>query len=102
MNQTDMFTEAEKESYEERAAIVEYEGGKTREQAEKDAAQEVIWARERFRSMVRQLLKWKASGDGRAITEWLAKQKNPKTYIDAASSEWNLGNTGVHPDWRGE
>lgn len=98
----DLFTEAEQEHFEERAAIVEFEGGKTREQAEADARQEVIWERERFRSMVRQLLKWKASGDGRSITEWLAAQKNPRAYIEAAGREWNLGNVGVHPDWRGE
>jgi hypothetical protein len=52
--------------------------------------------------MVRKLLQWKASGDGRSITEWLAAQKNPRDYIEAAGKQWQLGNVGVHPDWRGE
>jgi hypothetical protein len=101
MNQVDLFTEAEKEHYEERSAIRE-ESGESREKAEAEAAQEVMWERERFRCMVRKLLQWKASGDGRSITEWLAAQKNPRDYIEAAGKQWQLGNVGVHPDWRGE
>lgn len=38
----DDLTEEEKELFEERAAIMEYDGGMTREQAEKEAYKDVV------------------------------------------------------------
>lgn len=96
----DLFTHAEQEHFEERAAIIEYDGGESREKAEAAAAQEVLWERDRFRSMVRQIIRWKLNGEGRTAIAWLEKQKNGERYAEAARKQMALGNVGAHPDWR--
>lgn len=99
----DLFTEAEKEHFEERSAIIEHDGGESREKAEAAARQEVIWERERFRSMVRQLIKWVKHGEKHRAYEWLngvaSKGRDAKAYEDAAIDQMQKGNKGEHGVW---
>lgn len=95
----DLFSDAEREHYEERAAIREHEGEEKRAQAEQAARQEVLWARDRFRCMVRQLIAWKRSGEGSKAKAWLEAQKNPEPYATAAREQMQRGNDGTHGVW---
>lgn len=103
MNQTDMFTEAEKEWMEERAGIRQSEG-ESKEEAEKKAREDV--ERDKFQCMCRQLIRWIKGGEQHKAIEWLdgvkARGRDYQVYEEAAKAQMFLGNRGVHPDWRGE
>ncbi len=102
----DIRTDAEREDYEERAAIREFEGGQPR--AEAEAAARAETEENIFRCMVRQLIQWAKSGKRADVVRWLdrADSKVPrlpedrKRYADAINEQISLGSKGVAGDWR--
>lgn len=89
----------EQEAFEERAAIIEYDGKQSRAEAEAAARKEV--EQEKFRSMVRQLLKWRAAGKVAMARDWLAAQNEATKalYRDAANDQWSRGSIGAAGVW---
>jgi uncharacterized membrane-anchored protein len=101
----DIRTEAEREDYEERAAIREFDGGLSRAEAEALARAES--KENMFRCMVRQLIQWAKSGKRADVVRWLDRadlkvprpQEERKRYADAINEQIKLKNQGRPGEW---
>lgn len=103
----DLFTDAEKEHFEERAAIREFDGGQSRSEAEAAAREEVRTAI--FRCLIRQLIRWAKEGRRDLVLGWLDRTalrkpgRDPaerKLYADALNQQIKLGNDGTPGTWK--
>jgi len=98
--------EAEKEFFEERSAIREFDGGQSRVEAE--AAARIETDEHIFQCMVRQLIQWAKSGKRDDVKRWLDGAdikcgRDPvkrKLYVDALNEQIKLGNKGAWGEWK--
>lgn len=96
-----------KDLFEERSAVLEFDGGLSRKEAEAKAREETKTAI--FRCLVRLMIRWAKEGRRNDVLRWLDKSDlNPpgrdpaerKIYADAINEQIKLGNDGSAGMWK--
>lgn len=95
-----------KDLFEERSAVLEYDGGLSRKEAEAKAREETKIAI--FRCLVRLMIRWAKDGRRNDVIRWLDKAdakggrdpKERKIYADAINQQIKLGNDGSAGMWK--
>lgn len=94
------------EHFSERSAVLEFDGGLSRKEAEAKAREETKIAI--FRCLVRLMIRWAKEGRRSDVIRWLDKAdakggrdpKERKIYADAINEQIKLGNDGSAGMWK--